>query len=59
MRDLLEEGELDRFLKDRGWNPGTPIPLVVPHEGIAFDVPMEIRMGTAAGLAMKNAHAQA
>jgi len=42
---LLEDGELDRFFRDRGWesSPDTPIPSTVPSEGVKFDLPMDIR----------------
>lgn len=62
LRDLLEEGELPHFLKERGWvaSPLTPVPHAMPREGVAFDVPMEIQIGAlAAALAKNAAHAQA
>jgi hypothetical protein len=59
MRDLLADGELPAFLKDLGWQSSaeTPIPKVVPPEGIAFDVPMDILVKSASELSC--AHAQA
>ncbi|SRR6266446_2864554 len=59
MRDLLADGELATFLKDRGWQSSaeTPIPLVIPPEGIMFDVPMNIQVKNPADLA--RGHAQA
>jgi hypothetical protein len=61
MLDLFEEGELPKFLQERGWQPMMPIPVSMPREGLRFDVPMEMKMApVAAILAKKNAsHAQA
>ena len=57
--DLLKEGELPTFFKERGWQSLTPLPLKV-HEGLRFDVPMEMRLGPIADLAKQSAaHAQA
>ncbi len=39
--DLLEDGELDRFLRERGWHATAPIPLTIP-EGVRFDVPFNL-----------------
>lgn len=41
--DLLEDGELEQFLRDRGWNALTPIPARMPEQGIVFDVPYATR----------------
>lgn len=61
MRDLLEEGSLDSYLHERGWTslPGTPIPRLMPAEGVNFDVPMEIRLNSVAGLSARARNAQA
>ncbi len=41
--DLLEEGQLERFLLDRGWRPNIPLPRAIPEDGIAFDVPFTVQ----------------
>lgn len=38
-RDLLEEGEFEKFLRDRGWTPSTTVAPGVP---VRFDVPFRI-----------------
>lgn len=40
--DLLEDGELERFLRDRGWEARVPIPSGVPTGGVNFEVPFEV-----------------
>ncbi len=40
--DLLEEGELDSFLRINGWNLLTPLPSG-PRPGVTFDVPQDFR----------------
>lgn len=57
--DLLQEGELPAFLRERGWHPMTPVPVQVPHGGLRFDVPMEMRLGALADLAKGADYAQA
>jgi hypothetical protein len=58
--DLFNEGELQKFLPDRGWRPLIRIPGTMPREGLNFDVPMEITVGTVANLSAKSpSHAQA
>lgn len=37
--DLLEDGELAKFLADRGWKTQSPIPQAIPEEGVRFEVP--------------------
>ena len=41
--DLLEDGELDAFLRDRGWQAMGPLPTHFPDGGVRFDVPYEVR----------------
>lgn len=36
---LMQDDELDGFLRARGWRPVTPIPREIPEDGIVFDVP--------------------
>ena len=40
--DLLEDGELDQFLRERGWNTGAPIPTRMPDDGVQFEVPFKL-----------------
>ncbi len=42
MLDLLEDGELPRFLSDRGWTPSVPLPSKAPKMGVRFDVPFTV-----------------
>lgn len=42
LTDLLEEGELDRFLTDMKWQPKIRIPKHIPKGGILWDVPIEV-----------------
>lgn len=60
-RDLYEEGQLDRFLRSRGWSPFpyTPLPGSMPAEGMRFDVPMDMQAVPFELLAQKHSsHAQ-
>lgn len=41
--DLFQDGELDRFLRDRGWATSTPMPAPSPESGVRFEVPFELR----------------
>ncbi len=41
--DLLEDGELEHFLRDRGWEARGFIPQRMPEGGVRFDVPYELR----------------
>lgn len=41
LRDLLESGELDQFLRERGWQPISPIPRR-STPGLRFDIPMNM-----------------
>ena len=57
---LFQEGELSKFLQDRGWRPLVALPPKMPREGLKFDVPMGITVGSLANLSAKSApHAQA
>jgi hypothetical protein len=40
--DLLEDGELDAFLRARGWGVRAPLPLTMPEDGVQFDVPFRL-----------------
>jgi hypothetical protein len=40
-RDLFEDAEFDRFLKDRGWTASAPPPPTLT-EDVRFHVPMEL-----------------
>jgi predicted RNase H-like HicB family nuclease len=40
LKDLLSTNELDRFLRDRGWNAIGPLPTQV--SGVRFDVPFHV-----------------
>ena len=40
--DLFEDGELPRFLLDRGWTPNRPLPVASPEGGVMFDVPFRV-----------------
>ena len=42
MIDLLEDGELPRFLQDRGWTANRAIPQTIPEGGVKFDVPFRV-----------------
>jgi hypothetical protein len=42
MVDLLEDGELPKFLHDRGWRAMGPLPPHVPEGGVKFDVPFRV-----------------
>lgn len=42
MTDLLEDGELEQFLREHGWRPVGPIPPRLPDEGIRFDLPTKV-----------------
>lgn len=46
MKDLLSEGELDRFLRDRGW---TAVGLPTGPMNVRFDVPFSIEAMKANG----------
>lgn len=43
--DLLEDGELDAFLRANGWQQNMSIPPQVPPEGLTFDVPADFIRG--------------
>lgn len=45
--DLMEDGELDRFLHDHGWRPISPVPHGVDAHDIQFEVPFDVRVGNA------------
>jgi hypothetical protein len=47
MVDLFEDGELPRFLKDRGWQSSRPLPQTLPEGGVTFDVPFRVEHGHA------------
>lgn len=40
--DLLQDGELEQFLHERGWQAHVPIPTGVPQGGVRFDVPFQV-----------------
>ncbi len=40
--DLFEDGELQKFLLDRGWKPTEPLPVQMPEGGVRFDVPFSV-----------------
>lgn len=45
--DLHEDGELQQFLIDRGWNmSGPPIPRGMPEGGLEFDAPYKMEPAT-------------
>jgi hypothetical protein len=49
MVDLLEDGDLPRFLKDRGWKTARPVPARLPKEGVRFEVPFRVERSRAHG----------
>jgi len=42
LQDLLEESELESFLRTRGWLPTTPLPAL--GEDVSFDLPFFMSM---------------
>jgi hypothetical protein len=46
MVDLFEDGELPRFLQDRGWQSNRPLPPIMPEGGVKFDVPFRVEPAT-------------
>jgi hypothetical protein len=42
LRDLMETGELEAFLKEHGWRCEGPLPLDVPASEVVFDLPAPI-----------------
>src|SRR5580693_2253400 len=40
--DLLEDGELTKFLQDHGWKANRAIPSTIPEGGVKFDVPFRL-----------------
>jgi predicted RNase H-like HicB family nuclease len=49
--DLFRDGELEQFLRERGWALNGPLPVSVPQGGLQFDVPFEVKPMTANGQA--------
>lgn len=46
--DLLEDGDLPRFLADHGWTANGPLPGAPPDDGVVFDVPFALLPNLAA-----------
>lgn len=57
--DLYRDGELAKFLQDRGWQPLIALPTKMPREGLKFDIPMDLKRVPVTTLSAKSAHAQA
>ena len=57
--DLYRDGELAKFLQDRGWHPLIALPAKMPREGLKFDIPMDITRVPVTSLSAKSAHAEA
>jgi predicted RNase H-like HicB family nuclease len=49
LRDLLEDNELDAYLRDMGWN-AQPIPVGQLPKNVEFDVPWQLVAEKARGL---------
>lgn len=48
--DLLREGELDAFLRDRGWTLVSPVPMPAAQDNVKFDIPWSIIPTNSAGV---------